>query len=272
MIKNSYREEDSSKEKKLIPVLIDLLEKNIEEVSIKMTDSKEDQLKGSDFKMKSFELFKDQEYHVLDAKAATDYLAIEGESEGLPTFAMELASTQKGKYVSGWAVRNNDSGYFSQTEYFLFQWVFIKDKKKGITVENISSIEIRIIPKTKLVDFIERVRDNARLEINGYIGDLSSQRIQKMYSFLKDKYDELKSNNSPDEFYQLGPTENYFELKKARIYLSVCNAKIKNSRARGPKIVFTSNDIKKEQPLNMVISKKYLNEMSVYTNKLYLDK
>ena len=217
MIKNSYREEDSSKEKKLIPVLIDLLEKNIEDVSIKMTDSKEDQLKGSDFKMKSFELFKDQEYHVLDAKAATDYLAIEGESEGLPTFAMELASTQKRKYVSGWAVKNTDSGYFSQTEYFLFQWIFIKDKSKGITVENISSIEIRIIPKTKLVDFIERVRDNAELEINGYIGDLSSQRIQKMYSFLKDKYDELKSNHSPDGFYQLGPTENYFELKKVFI-------------------------------------------------------
>lgn len=56
MIKNSYREEDSSKEKKLIPFLIDLLEKNIEDVSIKMTDSKENQLKGSDFKMKSFEL------------------------------------------------------------------------------------------------------------------------------------------------------------------------------------------------------------------------
>jgi len=59
----SNRKLDSQKEKQLLPILWELLKKNIDDVDIEPTNDISEQLAGSDFKMKSPTIFGDSECH-----------------------------------------------------------------------------------------------------------------------------------------------------------------------------------------------------------------
>lgn len=123
---------------------------------------------------------------MVDAKAAQDYYVVEGE-RGLPTFAMELGSIQRNQFRKGWAIGKDIGGYYSDTEYYLFQWIFVKDKSLGLTKENISSIEIKVVPKKEIYKLVDNPRDflrNNQLLLdakNGYPIREISTRVEDIY-------------------------------------------------------------------------------------------
>lgn len=257
----SNRKLDSQKEKQLLPILWELLKKNIDDVDIESTNDISEQLAGSDFKMKSPTIFGDSEYHVIDAKAATDYIAVVGEGRGLPTFAMELASTQRQEYREGWAI--NNIGYYGNTEYFLFQWVFAKNNSREIDKENISHIEIMIVPKVVLLNFIKNPTEFVNGNFPNFRGELDNNKVKDLYDFMGDIYTKLKRLEHKD-----GPVpikdNNLLHLQNGRLSLNLLNPK--GQLTKEPRIVYTSKDIKQEQPMNIVIWKRpYLNNLSVYT-------
>jgi hypothetical protein len=257
----SNRKLDSQKEKQLLPILWELLKKNIDDVEFEPTNDISEQLAGSDFKMKSPTIFGDFEYHVIDAKAATDYIAVVGRDRGLPTFAMELASTQRQEYREGWAI--NNKGYYSKTEYFLFQWVFAKNNSREISKENISHIEIMIVPKDKLLNFIKNPTEFVNGNFPNFREKLDNDKVKALYDFMKYFYTKIKGIRHED-----GPiplkNNDLLHLKKGRLYLNLLNPK--GQLTKEPRIVYTSKDIKQEQPMNIVIWKKpYLNDLSIYT-------
>ena len=154
----SNRTEDMKKERILIPILKNFLEKHIPDIEIILTDDIKDQFAGSDIRMKSNFLFKDDKYHIVDAKGATDFIKKEGE-EALPTFAMELISTQSGGVRMGWATPYTDKGHYDKTEYFCFYWVFVNDTELDLDENNVSSLEVIIVEKSKIVSFVTSMKN-----------------------------------------------------------------------------------------------------------------
>ena len=80
---------------------------NIKDSEIILTDDKQSQQLGSDFRIKSKTIFGDENFHVVDAKAATNYIKKIGE-EPIPTFAMELMSLQRNNRRSGWVFETDE--------------------------------------------------------------------------------------------------------------------------------------------------------------------
>lgn len=261
-INQTNRKEDARKERVLLPTLKVLLEKRFPDAEIKFTDSKTEQLQGSDFLIKSYKLFNDNEFHTVDAKAATDYIVVDGKGDGLPTFAMELASMQNSKLREGWAINNEE--FYKNTEYFCFQWIFTKENTNDLSIKNISRIDVKIIPKKKLIAFINNPYDFfPNMDKEGYIGNLERERIDGLYHWMENTYNKLEGK--PDGNYICDKLN--VELKKGRLFLSLMNRH--EVGGKGPKIVYTSKKIKGESPLNLTIAKDpYLSKLSIFSEIL----
>lgn len=272
MVSNiSRRGYNHRNEKMLTTVLIELLERHVPDIEIEVTEGKIDQLRGSDLKIKSNKIFDDDDYHVVDTKAAQDYYAVEGES-GLPTFAMELGSIQKNQFQEGWAISKDVDGYYSATEYYLFQWIFVKDKSLGLIKENISSIEIKVVPKKEIYKLVNDPREFliknqllTDIEIGYPIREIST-RVENLYKYMAEKYEESIDGVTEKTF---KTTNLQYEKKNKNLYLSpIC---LENVRYKGPRIVYTSPEKKVEAPLNMTVSKYLLDKISIYKDKLRID-
>lgn len=262
----SNRTEDMKKERILIPVLEKKLKKNIPDLEIIRTDDEENQFGGSDILMKSKTLFGDDEFHVVDAKGATDYIVKEGERV-LPTFAMELISTQDSGVYMGWATPYTEEGYYDQTEYFCFYWVFVNDFKK-LNEETVSSFEVMIIKKDILVEFVTTPYNSKFIQKEKFsnfptrrIEEFSEQRIRQLYAWMQNICSHMEANG--ETVYNWNGNQISVLMKNQSIQMFIYD--LSNPKIGGPKIVYTSPKKKKENPLNMVIAKKpYLEEMAIY--------
>lgn len=278
-MRESNREYDHSIEQIICKTSIEILKQNVKDIEIKETDSVESQIKGSDFLIKSKFIFRDDKFHVCDFKAASDYPVQEGENP-LPTFAFELASLQENRESKLLELRRGwlfpDSEYYSKTEYFVLQWIFLKDKKLGITEKNISKIQYEFVNKVKLQNLILNLDKNINSNLkNKFVINLYKpfrpDRIFKYHHFLKkvfNRYNEgeryYKELFDEEEFINithLNVSPLNFMVKKGRLYFS--NLLISDAKVGGPKLCFTTSKIKPEEPLNFVIARKpYLENCS----------
>ena len=55
-------------------------------------------------------------------------------------------------------------------------------------------------------------------------------------------------------------------LDDEKVYLNVLNSQ--NTYKKGPQIIYTSPNRKKEHPLNMTVAKYYLKKMGIFSDKL----
>lgn len=55
-------------------------------------------------------------------------------------------------------------------------------------------------------------------------------------------------------------------LDDEKVYLNVLNSQ--NTDKKGPQIIYTSPNRKKEHPLNMTVAKYYLKKMGIFSDKL----
>lgn len=260
----SNRTEDMKKERILIPILKKILEKHIPDIEIILTDDIKDQFAGSDIQMKSYSLFKDYEFHIVDAKGATDFIKKEGE-EALPTFAMELISTQPGGVRMGWATPYTDEGYYDSTEYFCFYWVFVNDTELDLDENNVSSLEVIIVEKSKVVSFVTSMKNSKLMQkkLNEYsFGTLKKERIEGLYNWMQQTYKTMVKEGKT--FHEDAALKVILDDEK--VYLNVLNSQ--NTDKKGPQIIYTSPNRKKEHPLNMTVSKYYLKEMGIFSDKL----
>ncbi|HEM5280919.1 TPA: hypothetical protein U1333_000276 [Streptococcus suis] len=273
----SNRNYDHSVEQIICKVSIEILKQNVKDIEIIETNSVESQLRGSDFLIKSKLIFQDDKFHVCDFKAASDY-SVQVGKDPLPTFAFELASLQENHEYKLLELRRGwffpDSEYHSNTEYYVLQWIFLKDKKLGITEENISEIQYEFVDKEKLQNLILNLDQNltTRLENNFNINSYKPFRpdsILKYHHFLKKVYNNY---NKEDKFNKetsfnithLKYSPLNFKIKNGRLYFS--NLSISDVRFGGPILCFTADIIKPEQPLNFVIARTpYLKNCSIHS-------
>ena len=160
------------KNEKVINCLINrkLQELKIVDEVIEGTD--EENFSGVDFKLKSPNLFGDNEVHCVDYKAATNNRAIIGE-KSLNTFAFEVAysketiekkSNQKIKEIkSGWLFGDK----YNSTEYYLLAWIWVHseekcDKKISLEEKDIAEIEIMIIKKENIINYLRKFKLNKK--------------------------------------------------------------------------------------------------------------
>lgn len=267
----SKRQVDTKREKIVTEALIGMLKDNISDIDVETNDDKKLQLSGVDLIIKSESIFGDGTYHAVDCKAATDYI-VEVGKKGLPTFAMEIGSTQKEEFRIGWAISDSDE-FYSDTEYYVFQWIFLH---QGIDLlrspQDIAKIEVKVVSKKDLKEFIENVSEKIepKAELRNPI-NLTYENIEKLYNFfrkLSKKYSEIsKENGEIKETITTG--EKVFSInidKKKRLKMSPVD--YKNCDKKGPKLVFTPKTVKEEQPLNLVIPKYYLDSISIYSREL----
>lgn len=260
----SNRTEDMKKERILIPILKNFLKKHIPDIEIILTDDITDQFAGSDIRMKSNFLFKDDKFHIVDAKGATDFIKKEGE-EALPTFAMELISTQSGGVRMGWATPYTDKGHYDKTEYFCFYWVFVNDTELDLDENNVSSLEVIIVEKSKIVSFVTSMKncELMKQKLNKYsLGTLKKKRIESLYNWMQQTYKTMVKEGKI--FHEDAALKVILDDEK--VYLNVLNSQ--NTDKKGPQIIYTSPNRKKEHPLNMTVSKYYLKKMGIFSGKL----
>lgn len=258
------RKEDMKKERILIPILEKKLKKKIPDLEIIRTDDKDNQIGGSDILMKSKTLFGNDEFHVVDAKGATDFIKKEGE-ESLPTFAMELISTQSGGVRMGWATPYTDEGHYDRTEYFCFYWVFVNDTELDLDEKNVSSLEVIIVEKSKIVSFVTSMKKSEFMQkkLNEFsFGTLSKERIEGLYNWMQQTYKAMVTNGKA--FHEDKALKVILDDEK--VYLNVLNSQ--DTDKKGPQIIYTSPNRKKEHPLNMTVAKYYLKKMGIFSDKL----
>lgn len=263
----SKRQVDTKREKIVTEALIGMLKDNISDIDVKTNYDKKLQLRGVDLKIKSESIFGDGTYHAVDCKAATDYIVKVGE-KGLPTFAMELGSTQKEEFRIGWAISDSDE-FYSYTEYYVFQWIFLH---QGINLlrspQDIAKIEVKVVSKKDLKEFIESVSEKIepKAELRNPI-NLTYENIEKLYDFFR-KYSEIsKEKRDIKETITIGKKVFSINIdKKKRLKMSPVD--YKNCDKKGPKLVFTPKTVKEEQPLNLVIPKYCLDSISIYSREL----
>lgn len=248
------RSSDSAKERALIPILKELLELNIKDSEIILTDDKQSQQLGSDFRIKSKTIFGDENFHVVDAKAATNYIKKIGE-EPIPTFAMELMSLQRNNRRSGWVFETDE--YYGLTEYFCFQWIFVNSKSNDITKENVASIKVVFVPKTKLQEYITTLVGTDSIEI-------SKKNIDKIYNLMECIYEQIKDiNKSEIATISVGSKEkkvNYdLSVKNTNKILKISPLCINDVSVKGPKLSYSPTIA--EKPLNLVIARFLLEKI-----------
>lgn len=267
----SKRQVDTKREKIVTEALIGMLKDNISDIDVKINDDKKLQLRGVDLKIKSESIFGDGTYHAVDCKAATDYIVEVGE-KGLPTFAMELGSTQKEEFRIGWAISDSDE-FYSDTEYYVFQWIFLHQGSFPLcSPEDIAKIEVKVVSKKDLKEFIESVSEKVepKAELRNPI-NLTYENIEKLYNLFSKCskiYSEISEENR-DIKKTITTKKKVFSIiidKKKRLKMSPVD--YKNCEKKGPKLVFTPKTVKEEQPLNLVISKYYLDSISIYKREL----
>lgn len=177
---------DRKREQQVTKVLVDWLKREYnDKIEIKITNSKEEQDKGSDLIVKCKDIFGDDNDHVVDVKSATDYPCIlsDKKPQELHTFAMEIGSlqwnsqTKQREFVEGWAV-TNDSYYFSKTEYYFFVWITVFKKIDDIYDErNIKNLELKVIKKSALKEFITTFKFE--------FGSINSENSKILHEFFE---------------------------------------------------------------------------------------
>lgn len=102
----------------------------------------ETQMKGIDV---VFEM--DGSLHMVDEKAASHYI-----NKNLPTFAFEVDFLVRGEVVDGWFFDEHKS-----TQYYLLTWVWAT-KDKHITAEDITSVELFLVERRKLLSLLAQYK------------------------------------------------------------------------------------------------------------------
>lgn len=251
------------KNEKVVNGLINrkLLELKIVDEVIEVSD--EEDFFGVDFKLKSPKLFGDNKVHCVDYKAATNNRVPIGEKP-LNTFAFELAYSKQiiGK-KSNHKIKEIKSGWlfgdkYNLTEYYLLAWIWVHseekcDKKISLEEKDIAEIEIMIIKKENIIDYLRRFK----LTKENY-----SDVVNRFKEVIKEKDSELAINIKYDAKENLRSAEISIEPEYIKTYKYY-----KDSTGNKHKSVFLSklyySKYLPEEPVNVLIGKTELKKLSI---------
>lgn len=140
------------------------------------------QRRGIDAKLKSLSVLKDNLWHSIDEKAASNYMKFSLEQESLPTFAFELDCKKKNSAntedrVPGWLFGNQ----YSDTEYYLISWLWAKKKKSAYNYkfEDLLKAECYLISKNDIHKYLHDfgINHNTFIEKSKKIRDSKKNRM-----------------------------------------------------------------------------------------------
>lgn len=123
------------------------------------------QRKGIDLIVKSEAIFNDSKLHIIDEKAASNYIKISKHQKNMPTFSFELDYMGKnGERNDGWLFGKQ----FKETEYYLISWLWADNlnfKKtrntlptNDLTYESLSKAKCLLIKKSAIHDYLRKFK------------------------------------------------------------------------------------------------------------------
>lgn len=212
---------------------------------------------GVDFKLKSKNIFGDDNGHNVDYKSAINNRAVIGEGS-INTFAFELQylgqniNNQEERPIrDGWLFGNQ----YNLTEYYLLSWIWVSDKNKRsnnivLKEDDIAEIEVILLRK----DIVTNYLSSFGLRRENYHDKIDSFKA-KVYRNQED--DGLKKKyNARGELTAAEISLNSFSKIK------ICEGKggVKYERVVLPKLYYSKH--LSEEPINVLIEKKTLIELS----------
>lgn len=233
-----------------------LLESEIVDEIIETTQ--QENWAGVDFKLKSKNIFGDDNEHNVDYKSAINYRKFIDDNEPINTFAFELqylgkSPNSKGKREirDGWLFGNQ----YNLTEYYLLSWIWVFDKKNlnnniVLKEDDIAKIEILIIRKNAITDYLNTISNLNRNTYKTFI-NLFKQHVEnrdEKYA-LNIKTDD-NDNISTAEISLTSPHKYKKGISNGKPYQSVILPKLFYS-----KFLY-------EEPINVVIKRDKLLELS----------
>ena len=238
MINN--RSKDSNVEREIAKFLDEHLYSNKELFKeFARTDTKEEQIKGSDLILSS----SDSKLYrvVVDEKVAARYA-----NTSLNTFALELSFIGRdGKRKSGWF-----TDYSKTTQYYLLGWVnkaniqYLKDKDRfdtdSITKDNIECLEWALVSRQKIMKFLEGkgwtldklARQDAKIRENGCVA--TKEFINGVSFRYSNTYIEQPINILLEK-------ETYIEISDYHGVINVSHEKKETNNIQGNKIILKSD-------------------------------
>ena len=240
MINN--RSKDSNVEREIAKFLDEHLYSNKELFKeFARTDTKEEQIKGSDLILSSAD---NKLYRVVvDEKVAARYA-----NTSLNTFALELSFIGRdGKRKSGWF-----TDYTKKTQYYLLGWVnkanipYLEDKGRfdtdSITKDNIECLEWALVSRQKIMKFLESkgwdldklARQDAKIRENG--GVATKEFINGVSFRYSDAYIEQPINILLEK-------DSYIKISDYHGVINDSNKQKETNNIQGNKIILKSNII-----------------------------
>lgn len=115
----------------------------------------EKQKQGVDAAVKNPNVFKDDNFHYIDEKAASSYIKTNLRESNLPTFAFELdskryKSTDTEDRVPGWLFGDA----FAKTEYYLLSWIWADVKKKKLKEHDLRKVKCILVSKKAIQNYV----------------------------------------------------------------------------------------------------------------------
>jgi len=251
------------KNEKVINCLINRKLQELKIVDEVIEGSDEENFSGVDFKLKSPKLFGDNEVHCVDYKAATNNRAIIGE-KSLNTFAFEVAySKQTIEKKSNQKIKETKSGWlfgdkYNLTEYYLLAWIWVHseekcDKKITLEEKDIAEIEIMIIKKENIIDYLSQFK---------LTKENFSDVVNRFKEVIKEKDNELAISIKYDAKENLRSAEISIAPEYIQTYKYY-----KDSTGKEQKSVFLPklyySKYLREEPVNVLIAKTELKKLSI---------
>ena len=203
---------------------------NVFEDIVKSSES-EDKA-GSDFKLRSAQIFRDDYYHHIDYKSATNHRKI-------------------GKNLEGWLF--GDKYYL--TEYYLLSWVWVFDKSKipknvSLKESDISDIEVLIVKKEDIINYLKKY-------------DVLKESYKEVIQWFNTSVEEYK-NGSKKFAIKENIKEN--EIVSRELSIDTPNSyKIRTDKFCVVKMPKIYHSIKySEQPYNIIIEKDVLKQLAKF--------
>jgi hypothetical protein len=221
---------------------------NVFEDIVKSSES-EDKA-GSDFKLRSAQIFRDDYYHHIDYKSATNHRKIRGENS-IASFAFEIQYQKDGKNLEGWLF--GDKYYL--TEYYLLSWVWVFDKSKipknvSLKESDISDIEVLIVKKEDIINYLKKY-------------DVLKESYKEVIQWFNTSVEEYK-NGSKKFAIKENIKEN--EIVSRELSIDTPNSyKIRTDKFCVVKMPKIYHSIKySEQPYNIIIEKDVLKQLAKF--------
>lgn len=179
----------------------------------------------------------------LDEKSAIDYAKVNLSDTSLPTFAFELSYEMNGEELEGWLI----NPIYLKTRAYVLVWLWVKPetRTKELKCEDILKVEALVLEKKKIQNYI----------INKIIVFLDLERfriIAKKYrQFMKQK-----------EYNQISITEAISAVDDEEFEYLMEDFSTRVNRKSDMKWCLTSLNKKAEEPLNIVVNKRTLIDLS----------